>query len=158
LLRALCVFVALISIVGLLKIYDYITWTEGSRYYWSVSPYIHNIYDYRHEGKNLDGPQDAMKYGAITSLALGDRESINVGFLSRISTDQLVDIGRLKPVELARAVRTIGDNIGPYHLWTVLAIITAALVALIVNRHKLPFILSANFLTFSFFYWSVVIS
>jgi hypothetical protein len=158
LLRAVCVFVALISIVGLLKIYDYITWTEGSGYYLSVSPYIHNIYDFRYEGKNLDGPQDAMKYRAITSLALADRENINVGFLSRISTDQLIDIGRLKPIELARAVRTIGDNIGPYHLWTVLAIITAALVALIVNRHELPFILSANFLTFSFFYWSVVIS
>ena len=157
LLRALYVFVALFSVVGVLKIYDYSTWTKGSEYYWSVSPYIVNIYDFRHEGKNLDGPQDSIKYRAVTRLALSDREMINVGFLSRISSDQLIDIGRLKPIELARAVRTIGDNISRYQLLIVFVILAAASVVLIVNRHELPFICRLKFVTFSFLYWSGVV-
>ena len=64
----------------------------------------------------MNGPQDSMKYRAIVSAAFGDREIINVDFLSRISSDQLVDVGRLNPIDLARAVRKIGNEISPYQL------------------------------------------
>ena len=71
---------------------------------------------------------------------MGDREITNIDFLSRITSDQLIDVGRLNPIDLATAVQTIANEISPYHLWTVFAIITTALVTLFLQRHELPFI------------------
>jgi len=152
-----CVFVSLISVDGFLKLYDSVTWTEASRYYWSVSPYANNIYNYRHEGENLDQPGDSIKYRPLIGGAWGDRETINVDFLVRISSDQLIDVRRLNPIDLARAIRTIGNKISPYRLLIVFMPITAAWVVLIVTRHVLPLMFWRNFLAFNFIYWSVVV-
>ena len=77
--RTLCVFIALISVVGLLKIYDYTTRTGGSRYFWSVYPYLFNIYDAKIERENLAvnlAPQDLVKYRAVLTGRSTERSSM----------------------------------------------------------------------------------
>ena len=130
--RTFCVFVVLISIVGLLKSYDYVTSSDGSRYYWTVSSYITNLYDYRGEGKNLTEPQDAIKYRAITRGALADRESLSVDFLSRISSNQFIDVSRINARDVQRAVQAMASEISPYYLLIVFAILTAAVVIFVL--------------------------
>lgn len=161
LLRRGFLFLVLLLIVGSLKVYDYITSTEGSQYYWSVSPYVSNIYDYRRDGENRSGnysSHDALRYRALISGAFGDRELMNVSSLSRISSDQFINIGRLNPSQLVRAVQAISNDIRPYQLLAALVMVTVALSAFILYRHELPFILSFNFTMFSLLYWGVVLS
>lgn len=150
-----CVYLPAFALVGALQLYDYATWTDDSAYFRSVFPYVFNVLDARTPTTPLDGPADSMRYWAVTHWFLGDRETTNVAFLSRMVRNDLIDFRKVNIAALWKTLGQMYEMASKYHLAVAMLLPLLGAASVVLRRRAQD---GWRILWFTALYWLPVMA
>jgi len=150
-----CVYLPAFALVGALQLYDYATWNDDSAYFRSVFPYVFNVLDARTPTTPLDGPADSMRYWAITHWFLGDRETTNVAFLSRMVRNDSIDFRKVSVAGLWQTLEQMYEMGSKYQIAGALLLPLLGAAAVALRRQAKD---GWRILWFTAFYWLPVVA
>src|SRR4029079_3811150 len=114
------VYLPAIALVVALQLYDYATRNDGAAFFGAPLTCVANVHDFNRETMPLSDPVDVMRSKAVVLLFLGDRQTTNAQFLSRMAPNNTIDIGKINFVALRAALLRMYELSSKYHLAIIL--------------------------------------